>query len=200
MIKIISLIGEDGTIKPVPMKSDAAILRVYKSLFHEDLILELTKAYEEIDPKIYEKHTQLEKEKTQLVEESTALFEQKEALSKEIKTLEAGKAPKASVTAKVKELKALQSEFDELLSRAEQINEELEKTAIQLTNAGTLKNFELVENLAYVMASQANKEILNTSITDWLSEFSVEAFRESMDEIMSVYRGGEESTSVRKKK
>lgn len=200
MIKTITLRSAEGEEKWVPMKSDAALPRLYKMYFGEDFFLKIkgTGGLESV-----EGITQLNQEKAALIEKSSRLIDQKEAISKEIETLESVKPTKASakvIGEKRETLEKMQKEFDDLISTLEGLEKEI-NTLTMTSNVLEVasEKTELIENMAYIFAKQADKN-MTEDIVEWLSQFDATSIMDKADEIMAMYQSSAQTVSIPKKK
>ena len=64
-------------------------------------------------------------------------------------------------------------------------------------NKGEDIDLEVIENMAYLFAYQANEEVDN--IDEWLDQFGISAIYESMPQILALWNENEQSSSKAKK-
>ncbi len=68
-----------------------------------------------------------------------------------------------------------------------------------VTPEGEIKDFELFENLAFIMALQAGSIPIGTKIEDWLGGFSPMAIPEATSQLIELWSDETETTSDAKK-
>lgn len=64
-------------------------------------------------------------------------------------------------------------------------------------NKGEEIDLEVIENMAYLFAYQADEDIAN--IDEWLDNFGISAIYEAMPQILALWNENEESSSKAKK-